>query len=274
MRQVGLANTLYQQDFDGFSMPVGTFRTNRGTPSRPGIPNRINWAYLFDFGGVQRKGTGLLMDYVDDANGILECPTNRRRDPRGVPVDPANSAGGEYLYGSSELNFDYTFVAAAQGARDSVQFDVWYYTEPQSSTPVLAGRIFDLARQNGILERMQGLPLIIEESSWWYNNNGSGGVTDGRWGNEDQWTTRHGGGGSTFFQDGRVDIFVPPSEFVNDSPNEARGGTGFTAHNIYVRTRASGSFYRLTDLDSAQAAARSGADNPGFGAVNHPERFR
>jgi hypothetical protein len=214
------------------------------------------------------------MDYVDNANQILECPTNKRRDPRGIQTDPDNPASNEYFYGSGELNFDYTFNAPAQGARDTVQFDVWYFKEPQAGGPVLAGRGLDLARQNGLFERMQGLPLIIEESSYWYNNNDGEGVTDGRWGNEDQWTTRHNGGGTTYFQDGRVDLFVPPAAFINDDPIETRGGTGFTSWNIYVRSRFSGPYYRLVDLESAQRAARNGTDNPGFGAINHPERYR
>lgn len=274
MRQLGLGNSLYGQDFNGFSMPVDTFITTRGDRDGRGFPNRINWAYLFDWNSSRRKGTGLLMEYVDDANQILECPTNKRRDPKGVQADPDNPAGNAYFYGGGELNFDYTFNAQAQGARDSVQFDVWYFNEPQSGSPVLSGRGLDIARQSGTFVQMQGLPVIIEESSHWYNNNGSGGVTDGRWGNEDQWTTRHNGGGSTYFQDGRVDLFVPPGGFINDNPGEQRGATGFTAWNIYVRSRPGTPFFRLGDVDAPQRAARQGTDNPGFGAINSPERYR
>ena len=275
MRQLGLANSLYAQEYKGHSMPVDTFQTNRGDLGDRGLPNRINWAYLYDTSGSRRKGTGLLMDYVDSANEILECPKNGRRDPHGVAQDPDNDDGtSRYFYGGAELNFDYTFNAPAQGAKDSIQFDVWFFNEQQSGSPVLAGRILDTAQANGIFERMQGLPIIIEESSWWYNNNGDGGVTDGQWGNEDQWTTRHNGGGTTYFLDGSVGVFTPPDAYVNDDPNATNGSTGFTGWDIYVRTFYRGDFYRLNDLPDPQASARSGQDNPSFGAINHPERYR
>ena len=274
MRQLGLANTLYQQEFNGFSMPVQTFITSRGNRDGRGFPNRINWAYLFGWDNERRKGTGLMMDYVDNANQILECPTNKRRDPQGVQTDPDNPVGQQYFYGSGELNFDYTFNWQAQGARDSVQFDVWFFNQPHSGPQVLTGSELDAARQSGVFERMQGLPLIIEESSHWRNNNGPGGSTDGRWVNGDQWSTRHDGGGTTYFQDGRVDLFVPPAAFTNDDPDETNADTGFSGFNIYLRSRPSGAYYRLQNLDDAQRVARDGTDNPGFGAINHPERYR
>ncbi len=274
MRQLGIANSMYALEYDGYSMPVGTFETTRGDTGTRGFPNRINWAYLFDWSGANRKGTGLLMDYVNNAHEILECPTNGRQDAFGVAQDPDNPNGNTYFYGDGEINFDYTFNAPAQGARDSIQFHVWYFNQPQPGAPVLSGRILDASRQNGIFERMQGLPLIIEESAWWYNNNGPNGVTDGRWGNEDQWSTRHNGGGTTYYQDGSAGVFIPPSGFVNDDPNEARGDSGFTAWDIYVRARFRGPYYRLGDIDEAQSNTLSNRDNPSFGAINHPERYR
>ncbi len=274
MRQIGLANSMYALDFEGHSMPVGTFETSRGERDGLGRPNRINWAYTYDYTNTQRKGTGLLMDYVDNANEVLECPKNGRRDPRGIPEDPDNASAGSYFYGSGELNFDYTFNAPAQGAKDTVDFDVWFFNQPQAGAPVLSGRILDVALRNGVFERMQGLPMVIEESSWWYNNNDPSGVTDGRRGNDDQWTTRHNGGGATYFQDGRVDFLVPPSTYINDDPTQTRGDTGFTAWDIYVRTNFRGPYYRLGDVDAPQQSARAGTDNPGFGAINHPARYR
>ena len=274
MRQLGIANAMYAMEYDGYSMPVDTFETTRGDTGTRGFPNQINWAYLYDWSGTNRKGTGLLMDYVSNAHEILECPTNKRRDAYGVEQDPDNPDGNTYFYGDGELNFDYTFNAPAQGAKDSIQFDVWYFNEPQSGAPVLTGRILDTSIQNGIFERMRGLPLIIEESSWWYNNNGPGGITDGRWGNVDQWSTRHKGGGTTFFQDGSVDIFVPPSGYINDNPNETRGDSGFTSWDMYVRARFRGPYYRLADIAEPQTSTLSNNDNPGFGAINHPDRYR
>lgn len=95
---------------------------------------------------------------------------------------------------------------------------------------------------------MPGLPLIVEESTEWYNNNGPVGVTDGLWGNFDQWTTRHGrrasdapgaggsrsGGGTTAYLDGRVELFVPPAAYSNENTSAGNGAGGFNAHDIYV----------------------------------------
>jgi prepilin-type N-terminal cleavage/methylation domain-containing protein/prepilin-type processing-associated H-X9-DG protein len=275
MRQLGLANSLYAQDYDGRSMPTGRFETTRGRRNARGDLNTINWAYLFNRFGNRRKGVGLLMDYVDNAHEIVSCPINRRRDPHGIERDPDNLFNlGEYFYGESELNFDYTFNAPAQGAKDSVQFDVWYFNQAHTDDDELSRSEFDAANRENKLTRMEGLPLIIEESSWWFNNNSSQGVTDGAWGNFDQWTTRHDGGGTTYYQDGHVGVFKPPTNgFQNDDPSATYGDTGFNSWDIYVKAGYGSSYYRLSDIADAQANARSG-HNPGYGAINTPRQFR
>jgi len=272
MRQLGVVNQLYAMDFDGHSMPTGRFQTTRGPRNNAGNLNTINWAYLFNRTGSARRGAGILMDYVDNASEIVECPANQRRDPHGITEDPTFTRFPGY-YGDGELNFDYTFNAPAQGAKDSVAFDVWMFKEPAPNNSELDPDDFSTMIDDGLVVRMPGLPLIIEESSWWFNNNSSGGSTDGEWGNADQWTTRHSGGGSTYYLDGHVGVFVPPEGFENDDPTQSYGDTGFTSWDIYVRTNYRGSYYRLYDISDAQANNRSG-HNPRFGAINHPARYR
>ena len=275
IRQLGFANALYAQDYEGQSMPTGRFQTTRGPRNARGDLNTMNWAYLFNQYGTRRKGTGILLDYVDNANEIVSCPTNRRRDPTGIEIDPDNNNQlGEYFYGESELNFDYTFNDPAQGAKDSVDFEVIYFKQQHTTGPIIENSTATMFAQDGMTERMEGLPIIIEESSWWFNNNGGVGVTDGAWGNYDQWTTRHKGGGTTYFQDGHVNIFSPPtSGFENDDPGSPYGDRGFHSWDIYVRSGYRGPYYRLKDIADAQANARSGP-NPRFGAINHPGRYR
>ena len=272
MRQLGLANSLYAQDYDGGTMPTGRFESTRGERNNRGDLNTINWAYLYNNPGTRRKGVGLLMDYVDNANEIVECPKNRRRDPTGIADDPDNIRLGLY-YGAGELNFDYTFCDPAQGAKESIQFDVLYFKEQGNNPETLPASFMSNQVDNGVVDRMPGLPLIIEESSWWFNNNGPDGVTDGAWGNWDQWTTRHKGGGTTYFVDGHVDIFIPPSDGYHNDDQSYYGDQGFNSWDIYVRAGYRGKYYRLRDVASAQANARSGF-NPGYGAVNNPERYR
>ena len=275
MRQLGLANSLYALDYDGQSMPTGLFETTRGRRNARGDLNTINWAYLYNRPGNRRKDVGLLMDYVDNANEIVACPTNQRRDATGIPNDPDNIGQlGEYFYGESELNFDYSFSNPCQGAKDTAQFDVWYFNQPHAADPVLNRAQFDHLINQGKIERMPGLPIIIEESGWWFNNNGPQGVTDGAWGNYDQWSTRHEGGGTTYFLDGHAELFVPPGNgFVNDNPDEGYGDSGFTSWDIYVKVNGRGSHYRLSDIADAQASARDGF-NPGYGAINNPQLYR
>lgn len=272
MRQLGLANSLYALDYEGQSMPVGRFETTRGERNAQGHLNTINWAYLYNRFGTRRKGTGILMDYVDNAHEIVECPKNQRKDPFGIEDDPDNIRLGLY-YGDGELNFDYTFNAPAQGAKDSVQFEVWAFQDPAPNTSQFTSNQFSTMIDTNRVKLMPGLPMIIEESSWWFNNNGSVGVTDGAWGNADQWTTRHDGGGTTYFQDGHVDLITPPAAFKNDDPSQPYGDTGFNSWDIYVRPHRRGDFYRLSDIADAQASARAG-HNTGYGAINHPSRYR
>jgi len=272
MRQLGLANQMYALDFNGQSMPTGRFETTRGNRNANGNLNTINWAYLYNRFGTRRKGTGLLMDYVDNANEIVSCPKNRRRDPFGIESDPDNQNQLGHYYGYSELNFDYTFTAPAQGAKDTVQFDAFQFrSDGYHVNWYTSNRMSDLADE-GVVERMAGLPIIIEESSTWFNNNGPNGFTDGEWGNFDQWTTRHDGGGTTFFQDGHVEIVTPPKGFSNDDPDHY-GDQGFNSWDIYVQANHRGKYYRLTDIADAQANAQGGL-NGGYGAINHPERYR
>jgi len=274
MRQIGLANSLYAHDFRGRSMPTGRFQTTRGKRNARGDLNTINWAYLYNQYGTRRKDVGLIMDYVDNAAEIFECPTNQRRDPFGIEDDPDNIRLGNYFYGEGELNFDYTFSSPAQGAKDTVRFDVWYFNQSHPDDDELSLAEFQDASREGKLSRMAGLPLIIEESSWWFNNNSQQGVTDGAWGNYDQWSTRHDGGGSTFYQDGHVDIFRPPTNgFVNDDPGQGYGDTGFNSWNIYVKAGSGSRFFRLSDIADAQSGARPGL-NAGYGAINNPGQFR
>jgi prepilin-type N-terminal cleavage/methylation domain-containing protein/prepilin-type processing-associated H-X9-DG protein len=275
MRQLGLANQIYALDYNGQSMPVGRFETTRGPRNNAGALNTINWAYLFNQFGTRRKGTGLLMDYVDNANEIVECPKNKRRDPNGIDHDPDNLNLGLY-YGDGQLNFDYTFTKPAQGAKDSVDFNVFMFKSDGYHINWYTSNNFSDMTDEGVIERMPGLPMIIEESSIWFNNNGPSGVTDGEWGNFDQWTTRHEGGGTTFFQDGHVELLTPPNGFENDDPGADYGDTGFNSWDIYVQTNHRGNYYRFSDIDAAQVNANNDPNviNPGYGAINHPERYR
>ncbi|MEM1186663.1 MAG: DUF1559 domain-containing protein [Planctomycetota bacterium] len=256
VRQLGLINTMYAQDNTGGTMPVSPIPTSRaGTPGAT-----INWAYTFDASDA-RVSEGLAVDYANALVEIVECPSNRRRDPYGDVVDSANLNDGRTFYGDSELNFDYTFNAMAEGADIDTQFFVWAMQIPGNWNAELHPSSAQTLQNFGTMELMPGLPMVIEESTVWYNNNGPQGNTDGAWGNHDQWTTRHDGGGMTSYLDGRVETFEPPRGFDNENPQAPSGTGGFSAWDMFVQVARRGPYYRLNN----------GVFN-GYGGISSPRR--
>mgnify|MGYP001180889070 CR=1 FL=1 len=241
MRQLSMANFMYATDSEDMTMPSAPIATGA-----TGITK--NWAYTYENG--RRVDEGFLIDYVDEAVEIVGCPLNQRQDPFGVEEDPDN-LGRDDLYGGADLNFDYTFVADAAGAKTFLNFQVWYATIPGPRSAQISGVFADLWIEDGRLVPGAGLPIIVEESSHWYNNNGPLGVTDGRWGNYDQWTTRHNGGGMTAYIDGRVELFKPLSGYTNDDPTQSNGDSGFNGHDIYVQSIRLNRFYKLSGYSTS-----------------------
>ena len=226
MRELSLANFMYATDNRDRTMPATPIVIGRDSFGFLSVTK--NWAYTFERN--IRVDEGFLIDYVSEAVDIVGCPLNQRSDPDGIAEDP-DDRGRTDIYPGGDLNFDYSFVADAEGAETFSQFDVRYAVNGTGVTPELAA--------------FPGLPLIVEESTVWYNNNSRGGVSDGLWGNYDQWTTRHGkprsggagGGGMTAFVDGSVNRFDPPPTFDNENPNAGNGSGGFSSHNIYLIDR-------------------------------------
>ena len=249
VRELGMANQLYAHDSDDQFMPTNRVELEPGGRTR-------NWAYTFDAAG-NRIDEGYMIEYVEETQEAVSCPVNRREDPWGEFEDPLNN-GIEFLYGGEDLNFDYTFVGDAGGAKTYADFDVRMLKEPAGSRPPqYTGAFAEAWLESGAFEPMPGLPIIIEESSYWYNNNDQSrqGNTDGLWGNLDQWTTRHGPpssrGGMTFFQDGTVDLFTPPQAYNNEDPTANSGDGGFNSHDIYLIANRGTVMRRLHDLGLA-----------------------
>ncbi len=233
VRELGLASQLYAHDNNDQMMPTNQVDLEPGGRTR-------NWAYTFEYRNGPRIDEGYLIEYVEETQEAVSCPINRREDPLGEYEDPLNN-GMQFLYGGDDLNFDYTFVGDAGGAKTYADFDVRYLSDPAGSRPPqYTGAFAEAWLESGAFEPMAGLPVIVEESSYWYNNNKTGvGVTDGLWGNLDEWTTRHGPassrGGMTFFQDGTVDLFSPPAAYENEDITAPPFQTkGFNSHDIYL----------------------------------------
>ena len=227
MRELSLANFMYATDNRDRTMPTEPILVGRDEYGFASVTK--NWAYTFERG--DRIDEGFLIEYVQNAVEIVGCPLNQRQDPQGIAVDPDNR-GRTDLYPGGDLNFDYSFVDYTEGAETFASFDVVMDPEPGGGFSDGTDRV-----------AFPGLPMIVEESTVWYNNNSRNGISDGRWGNWDQWTRRHGnangrgGGGMTAYLDGRVERFDPPETYDNENPNHGNGAAGFNSQDIHIIDR-------------------------------------
>jgi prepilin-type N-terminal cleavage/methylation domain-containing protein/prepilin-type processing-associated H-X9-DG protein len=207
-KQLGLAFTMYAQDHKDVLWPPG------------------QWARLPDFNG---REPGLLYRYVEMADKVTECPANKRR---GV----VNREGSNVFGGSTALDFDYTMVAAIQGARLGLEIQVAHLKKGRG-----AGAIARLNEAQGAaaLDSMVGLPVLVEESTFWFNEQ----IPDGLWGNMDQITTRHDKGGHAVYLDGHAALWKPPAGEFEGRQEDA----DLITNHIYVRNRA-GFWYQLDGM--------------------------
>jgi prepilin-type N-terminal cleavage/methylation domain-containing protein len=229
LRQFGLATALYADDhkeqiwqastWNRIGDDVGEVGFNSGNPPTPGA----------------------FYEYVDDADEVAECPTNRRRS-----VDGGNLT--DSTFGDSNQNiqvdFDYTFNEGTQGAKVSKQWNVWRLDRnPPSGSPppAISPQRISTFQQDARLPdalRFRTLPIFAEESSWF--NNGVTSIAgqpstfqDGRWANEDQLTKRHGGRGHLLMIDGIVEDF----DFPDGTNVEEAELQDFRSNDIYIQIR-------------------------------------
>ena len=200
LRQFSLAATLYAQD------------------NRDRIWPRDQWA-LRDLDGDGEPDTkGYFYQYVEQADFVGECPTNKRRAIR--------SGLGGGVYDWSELDFDYTMFGRTEGLQLGRDVRMAYLTDPgqyatRRNPP-------DALPDDSTLSPFSSVPIFAEESTWWYNDQ----IRDGMWGNQDQLTDRHFGAGHFAFIDGRVELFK-----IARGPDErVRERKDFEADDIYVWT--------------------------------------
>jgi len=189
---------------------------------------------------------GPLFEYVNDADFVVECPTNKRG---------AANGGGNVRNGfgwDRDLNFDYTMFDETQGARLSVQFRAGY-VPPNLATPLILPTAYVPA-----LKYFQNLPLFFEESTFFWNQQ----YLDGKYGNQDQVAFRHDQGGHVGFIDGTVTLFKAPhgrDESVQETTLD------FEANDIYVNVKGKqNTWWNVSDV-----YARFGRQQP-FGWINNP----
>jgi prepilin-type N-terminal cleavage/methylation domain-containing protein len=206
MKQLGLAMTLYAQDFKEQLWPP------------------TQWGRLPDENGAE---PGLLYAYVENADQVTECPANRRR---GLTQRDGRNVHG----GSTALDFDYTMVGAVAGVTLGLELEVAHLKAGRGAGA--RSRISD-ALGSTALDRMQQLPIMVEESTRFHNDTNR----DGRWSNVDQVSARHEGGGHTVYLDASVGLWKPPAGPNPDMVEDM----DLVANHLYVRRRPGGNWFQL-----------------------------
>jgi len=110
----------------------------------------------------------VIYPYLSGTDNITECPKARRQ---------ANTL------------YDYCILARLSGARTDLSWSMLYPANP--------------ANPGEDLQRMQSIPLLIEEDAVFYN----GPIDDGTWAWYDQFTDRHSGGANIAYLDGSAGRF-------------------------------------------------------------------
>ena len=228
LRQIGLATQLYANDHKGQIWDAYTW-------------NRIGDDTFEDgFGEPGFPIKGDIYEYVDDTDEIAECPTNKRRSATGEDFATTNITNED-----AQVDFDFTFLEGAQGAKVEKQWLVWQLDRlgqfnggtAWSSIPAPA-RIAGFAKDSRLPDELtvRTLPIFAEESSFFYNgvNNQSFASDDGRWANQDQLTQRHGGKGHILMIDGVVDSFEPTDGAGGEEVAEA---ADMSANDFYIKVR-------------------------------------
>lgn len=172
---------------------------------------------------------GLLFDYVEYADFIVECPTNKRANS-GVSGNGSNGFGW-----NRDLNFDYTMFDETQGAKLSTQVYA-AYVPPNAATPAQLP-----AAQAATLKYFRSVPIFVEESTPIYNQQ----FTEGFWGNDDQVAIRHDKGGHIGYLDGTIELLKPK---FGTNPDLVEENFDFEANDVYVSTKLdNNSWFKLTD---------------------------
>lgn len=210
--QLGLATALYANDHDGRIWPV----------VRDGWAQRYTWARIWQ-PETQDFRPGPVFSYLEYAGEALACPTNRRRSLTGERMANLDRLGEDH-----ELDFDFTMVDGVQGARIDLGRTLYYYDRTREGVPMRPGRR-DYARSEGpaVLTAFRSVPVFVEESAYFHNSS----ISDGMWGNHDQFSARHDGAGHYTMLDGSVGVM---RDATGESEPEFDRATDLTAAQVYA----------------------------------------
>ncbi|HYE01817.1 MAG TPA: prepilin-type N-terminal cleavage/methylation domain-containing protein [Phycisphaerales bacterium] len=199
---------------------------------------------------LNQVGSGLMYEYVENVDKIVECPRNKR--------ERLNFTRQQNLFGGiTGVDFDYTMIGRVQGLRVGGPTRLAYLTSPQTYAPGAKPPATQPLQDP--LTILPGIPIYVEESNHFHNE----GVTDGLWGNSDQITLRHFGWGCAVFVEGHAGPFKMPKG-PRPEINEARD---FDCNDLYANARG-GTWYRLEPTNTINA--QNWSQRP-YGWINNPK---
>lgn len=238
MKQIGTSLSNYALDYKGRVWESGWNSPYRFWYAQPQNP-------LQTLTGANPAVAGPALGYLGDVDKVFECPSNKRRTP-GTDVasmsDPFWSTPSGLLQqelfklflSPRALNFDYTMLTGATGARVDSPVQVMWDTRCQNMTGGQTRTQPTLAT----LKPLRALPAFIEEDSIWFNANNP----DGMWSNRDQITGRHGRkSGYMVLTNGDVELTRFPRGPDPASQNDIGD---FTANDVWAQG-AGGIWYQV-----------------------------
>jgi prepilin-type N-terminal cleavage/methylation domain-containing protein len=229
MKQIGVGLNSYAADFKGQIWEVGV---------DPGTVPSVRFWYVQATNPTLAPNvatnpyvSGVAFSYLSDVDKIFECPTNQRRVPANTSSwDTSNSywssPGGQaqlqlfqMFLSSRSLNFDYTMVTGASGAR--IDGEGQFCWDKACSTYTAQGaRPGQPATAN--IKYLRSCPAFMEEDTEWYNSRSP----DGMWSNYDRVTDRHGKKGHIVYVNGDVELANFPRGNQPLNGNETGNLTG------------------------------------------------
>ncbi len=233
-RQMGLSSNLYAADYKE-RLWHAKMRTSTGAEYAP-------WARLPDPSDPTLTTPGLAYQYLQNADKVGECPSNKRRARVG-------GTGNNVFRTATDLDFDYTFIAGVQGLRLGTETRISYLSTPQ--TVPLAGISPTFAPSTWVMNTLPAIPVFVEESAL-FNSVNIGVYRDGLWSNRDQITDRHSRSGSMAYIDGSASLLQAPRgptpesrrNIVASNPEGARESGDLEVNHFYAST-GSGSWVRM-----------------------------
>jgi prepilin-type N-terminal cleavage/methylation domain-containing protein len=237
MKQIGTGLHAYAFDYKGRIWESGCDSPYRFWYVQPANPKQ-------GLSATNPAVAGPALAYLSDVDLIFECPTNKRKTPTkdvanlsdpfwSSPMGQIQAQLFNMYLSPRAMNFDYTMVGGATGARVDSSVQVYWDTRCMQltgntprSTPSLA-----------TLKPMRGLPVYVEEDTDCWNT----AYPDGMWCSRDQVAARHARKGHMLYLTGEVELVSFPR---GSSPTSQDDIGDFIATDVWAKGRA-GAWYQV-----------------------------